>query len=83
MTDQDRPAGATDGATPPAYLALLDVLCCPHCRSPFVTPTEATPEELFCSSCARAYPVRGGVPVLLVDEARLLGDGGGQGGERG
>jgi uncharacterized protein YbaR (Trm112 family) len=69
VTAHDPSAG--EGPTSPAYLALLDVLRCPHCRSPFVTPTEATPEELVCSSCGRAYPVRGGVPVLLVDEARL------------
>ncbi len=69
MTAQDPPAG--ERPTSPAYLALLDVLRCPHCRSPFVTPTDAAPEELVCSSCGRAYPVRGGVPVLLVDEARL------------
>ena len=55
----------------PAYLSLLDVLRCPHCRAPFVTPTVPIPDELVCSACQRAYPVRGGVPVLLVDEARL------------
>jgi len=58
----------------PAYLALLDVLRCPACRAPFVTPTASAPEELVCSSCGRAYPVRGGIPVLLVDEARLPDD---------
>ena len=67
MTGQDTGGGPAG----PAYLALLDVLRCPHCRSPFTTPTETEPQELVCSSCARAYPVRGGVPVLLVDEARL------------
>ena len=72
MTGQDAAAG--DGAAAPAYLALLDVLRCPHCRSPFTTPTDPTPAELVCSSCARAYPVRDGIPVLLVDEARLPDD---------
>ena len=71
----DRHDPAT-GAEPeaPAYLALLDVLRCPHCRNPFTTPTDPSPAELVCSSCRRAYPVRGGVPVLLVDEARLPDD---------
>jgi uncharacterized protein YbaR (Trm112 family) len=69
VTTPDTQAG--DGPAAPAYLALLDVLRCPHCRGPFVTPTEAAPGELVCSSCGRAYPVRGGIPVLLVDEARL------------
>jgi uncharacterized protein YbaR (Trm112 family) len=66
----------TEGPAAPAYLGLLDVLRCPHCRGTFVTPTDADPDELVCSSCGRAYPVRGGIPVLLVDEARLPGDAG-------
>ncbi len=65
MPDQEGPEAQ------PAYLALLDILRCPHCRAEFVTPDDADPEELVCSSCRRGYPVRGGVPVLLVDEARL------------
>ena len=69
MTGPDSRAG--DDPQPPAYLALLDVLRCPACRSPFLTPDAAAPEELVCSSCRRSYPVRGDVPVLLVDEARL------------
>ena len=69
MTAQDPHAGGDPAA--PAYFALLDVLRCPHCRGAFVTPTAQEPDELVCSSCGRSYPVRGGVPVLLVDEARL------------
>ena len=64
MADQDEPAA-------PAYLALLDVLRCPHCRGTFASPSVPTAEELVCTACHRAYPVRGGIPVLLVDEARL------------
>ena len=73
MAAQDEPAA-------PAYLALLDVLRCPHCRGAFVPPSQSAPEELVCTDCRRAYPVRGGIPVLLVDEARLPeGEGGGTG----
>ena len=79
-----RPGDQPDPGAPPAYLALLDVLRCPHCRGPFVTPDDRAPGELVCSSCGRAYPVRGGVPVLLVDEARLPGaEPGGAGGGHG
>ena len=64
MADHDEQAA-------PAYLALLDVLRCPHCRGTFAPPSVPTTEELVCTACRRAYPVRGGIPVLLVDEARL------------
>jgi uncharacterized protein YbaR (Trm112 family) len=29
-------------------------------------------EELVCSTCQLAYPVRADIPVMLVDEARAL-----------
>ncbi len=49
---------------------LLEVLACPHCRSPL--EPEAGAAELLCTNaeCRRAYPVPDGIPVLLVDEAR-------------
>ncbi len=49
---------------------LLDVLACPHCHAPLEPDEPAS--ELVCSStsCGRAYPVRDGIPVLLVEEAR-------------
>ena len=68
MADRETPAAE------PAYLALLDILRCPHCRGTFVIPADPDPEELVCSACGRGYPVRGGVPVLLIDEARLPAD---------
>ncbi len=48
---------------------LLEILRCPACLSPFAEPGSA-PEELTCTGCGNVYPVRNGVPVLLVDEAR-------------
>lgn len=41
-------------------------LRCPACRSTL----EDGPEELACTGCGLVYPVRGGIPVLLVDDAR-------------
>ena len=48
--------------------ALLEIFACPECHAPL---TEAD-DELVCTSdeCGLAYPVRDGIPVLLVDEAR-------------
>jgi uncharacterized protein YbaR (Trm112 family) len=46
---------------------LLDILACPNCRGALHTG-EA---ELVCDGeCGYAYPIRDGIPVLLVDEAR-------------
>ena len=48
--------------------ALLEILACPECRSPLRADDAA--EELVCTGCGLAYPVRDDIPVLLVDEAR-------------
>jgi uncharacterized protein len=45
---------------------LLEILRCPACRGEFRPPAE---DELVCSACGLRYPIRNGVPVLLVDEA--------------
>ena len=52
--------------------ALLAVLACPDVHhSPLVVDEEAG--ELLCTTCDRAFPVREGIPVLLLDEARHRG----------
>ncbi|MGH3458673.1 Trm112 family protein [Aeromicrobium sp.] len=50
--------------------ALLDILVCPQCRATLFVDDAA--EELVCNACQLAYPVRGDIPVMLVDEARDL-----------
>ena len=49
---------------------LLDILACPKCHAPLRADADA--EELVCTGadCGLAYPVRDGIPVLLIDEAR-------------
>jgi uncharacterized protein YbaR (Trm112 family) len=44
---------------------LLRILACPLC----VAPLREEAERLVCERCGRRYPVRRGIPVLLVDEA--------------
>ena len=46
---------------------LLALLACPHCRGE-VEHKEAD-NVLECRSCHYRYPVREGIPVMLVDEA--------------
>lgn len=52
-------------------VSLLKILACPACRGGLRADDPA--DELTCTGCGRAYPVRDGIPVLLVDEARLPG----------
>jgi uncharacterized protein YbaR (Trm112 family) len=46
--------------------ALMAIIVCPACKSTL----EVVAEELVCTGCGLAYPVRDDIPVLLVDEAR-------------
>ncbi|SNR88859.1 hypothetical protein SAMN04488107_0461 [Geodermatophilus saharensis] len=48
---------------------LLGILACPDTHHSPLTVDE-TAGELVCATCGRAYPVRDGIPVLLLDEAR-------------
>lgn len=53
---------------------LLDILACPLCK----TPVREEEDRLVCTQCGRRYPVRDGIPVMLIDEAELPeGEGGG------
>ena len=49
---------------------LLAVLVCPLTRGPLRYDEAA--EELVSEAAGLAYPVRSGVPVMLVEEARRL-----------
>ncbi|MGI8681780.1 MAG: Trm112 family protein [Mycobacteriales bacterium] len=47
---------------------LLEILACPACHAPLRVDEAA--DELVCTGCGLAYPVRDDIPVLLIDEAR-------------
>ena len=51
---------------------LLEIIVCPACRATWPRRAGET-AELVCQGCGLAYPVRDGIPVLLVDEARKPG----------
>lgn len=50
---------------------LLEVLICPQTRTPLRYDRER--QELVSERARLAYPVRDGVPIMIVDEARELG----------
>lgn len=50
--------------------AFLEIAACPACHSKFAVDYESN--ELVCSAtqCGLAFPVREGIPILLIDQAR-------------
>jgi len=44
---------------------LLEILACPACRA----PVEQRADRIVCTKCGRRYPIRDGIPVMLIDEA--------------
>jgi uncharacterized protein YbaR (Trm112 family) len=48
--------------------ALLAMLVCPMTRSPL--RYDAAAQELVADRAGLAYPIRDGVPVMLIEEAR-------------
>jgi uncharacterized protein len=51
---------------------LLNLLVCPKCKVPVTVSSTQT--ELICKGCNRAYPIRDGIPIMLIDEARPLSE---------
>jgi len=51
---------------------LLEILVCPLTKQRLDYDREA--QELISRSAKLAFPIRDGIPVLLVDEARKLDD---------
>ena len=51
---------------------LLEILVCPLTKGPLRYDREA--QELISEEAGLAYPIRDGIPIMLVDEARPLGE---------
>lgn len=51
---------------------LLEILVCPVTRA--VLRYDAEKQELVSRAAGLAYPIRGGVPIMLPGEARTLTD---------
>ncbi len=45
--------------------ALLAILACPACQGSVALKDN----KIVCLKCGRRYPIKNGIPVLLVDEA--------------
>ena len=51
---------------------LLEALVCPLTRSTLEYDREA--QELISKAAGLAFPIRNGIPVMLIDEARTIDD---------
>jgi uncharacterized protein YbaR (Trm112 family) len=52
---------------------LLEILVCPLTKAPL--RYDRAGRELISDEAGLAYPIRDGIPIMLVDEARALRDG--------
>ena len=46
---------------------LLEILVCPNDRGPVEVHEEE--QTIVCRTCGYRYPIRDGIPVMLIDEA--------------
>ena len=74
MTDHTTvtPETATPGTAPVFDRRMLEALVCPLTQSRLVY--DASRQELVSEPAKLAFPIRDGIPIMLVDEARKLED---------
>ena len=48
---------------------LLEILACPSCKAEVKLTTDNN--GLKCVQCHRVYPIKDGIPVMLIDEATI------------
>jgi uncharacterized protein YbaR (Trm112 family) len=56
--------------TPGFYRKMIEALVCPLTQNPL--SYDASAQELISKSAKLAFPIRNGIPVMLVDEARQI-----------
>jgi uncharacterized protein len=65
--NEAEPGGAAGGAVDPK---LLEILVCPLTKGPLEYDRSAN--ELISRQAGLAYPIRDGIPIMLIEEARKL-----------
>ncbi len=51
---------------------LLEILVCPQCKGTIYLNNRG--DALICDNCRLEFEIRDDIPVMLVDEARPVGD---------
>ena len=62
----------SDKPATPVDRKLLDILVCPLTKGPL--RYDAANQELISDRAGLAYPIRDGIPIMLVDEARQVSE---------
>ncbi len=74
MTDDaDKSMPANDPTGRKVDARLLEILVCPVTRAELTY--DSVRQELVSRAARLAYPIRDGVPIMLPEEARELGEG--------
>jgi uncharacterized protein YbaR (Trm112 family) len=63
MSMPDKPADTIDPK-------LLEILVCPLTKTPL--EYDAAKQELISRAAKLAYPIRDGIPIMLIEEARRI-----------
>ncbi len=72
MSDDSPSPDADSGPGDEIDPKLLEILVCPLTKGPLEYDRSA--QELISHQARLAYPIREGIPIMLVDEARSLDD---------
>lgn len=52
---------------------LLEILACPKCKGDI--EYLETENKLLCLKCKLKYPIRDDIPIMLIEEAEIIGEG--------
>lgn len=47
---------------------LLEILACPICKGELILKGD----KLICLKCKKYYPIKDGIPIMLIEEAKDL-----------
>jgi uncharacterized protein len=50
-------------------IKLLEILACPACKGD--VEYDVKNEKINCVDCMRSYPVREGIPIMLIEESTV------------
>ena len=51
---------------------LIDILVCPQCKGPLLLTENK--DGLVCKKCLLEYEIREDIPIMIIEEAKKIGD---------